>query len=131
MRNVQVLGCKCRDLRLLAGEQQDRFRQPQHRRGQHAVAEHDPEPHANRAADRDLVAPALGLRGHRHDGVGKAAAEDVDGEVHLRCQDDRRELRGAEPAHHQDVGRVDRKLRQLRADEGHAEIEACTIMSAP
>ena len=130
-RDAQIAAGKRRDLRLLAHGAQHGFGMPKQRRGQHAIAEHRPHAHAHGAADGDTVSPALGLRHHRHDGIGKARTEDEDGEEHLRGKNHRRKFGRAEPADHQDIRGMDRELRQLRADEGHAEHDAGAIMRRP
>ncbi|MNL29645.1 hypothetical protein D3C87_1513350 [compost metagenome] len=74
---------------------------------------------------------AEGLRNERNDGAGKARAEDEDNEKRLCRDNDGRKLRGTEPANEDDVGRMDRHLRQLRADKRDPKSKRGAQMSRP
>ena len=121
LHDVLIGAGKPRKLRLLPERKQDRLRMPQHEHHRHGIDRRHPQSHPHRAAHRPRVAAAEGVRCERNDRIREADAEDEEKEEGLRAEDAGGQFARAEPAQHDDVGRPDRRLGELRADQRQAE----------
>ena len=92
-----------------------------------------PQPGAESPADVAHGVEALSERGrhHRRRGDDQAEQEDVEGEGEIERERRRRELGRAEPAHQQDVGRLDRLLGEVGEDQRPGERQRRAQLVAP